>query len=39
MYGLAFMAVVIIKGAEPSSVIMNGVAITFIGAFDKVVLE
>jgi len=39
MFALAFMSVVIIQGAEPQQIIFNGVAITFIGQFDKIAFE
>lgn len=39
MFGGAFIAVIIINGPYPSAVVMNGVALTFICAFDQVILS
>jgi len=39
MYGVAFIGVILVNGPFPSSVIMNGVALTFIIVFDKVILD
>jgi len=39
MYGVAFIGVILVNGPYPSSVIMNGVALTFIIVFDKVILD